>query len=58
MKNVFFKFASDSIGDVLADQLINFCKKFRFYFDEKDTLSVKLKCREFIMEILKYAKKK
>lgn len=58
MKNVFFKFASDSLGDILAEQLITFGKKFRFYFDDKDTLSVKLKCREFIMEILKYAKKK
>lgn len=43
---------SDSLAGIFVNLIVETSKTWRFYFDEKDKSSMRLKTKNFIMEIL------
>lgn len=43
---------SDSLAGIFVDLIVETSKTWRFYFDENDRASMRLKAKNFIMEIL------
>lgn len=44
---------SDSLAGIFVNLIVETSKTWRFYFDENDKESMRLKAKNFIMEILK-----
>lgn len=43
---------SDSLAGIFVNLIVETSKTWRFYFDENDRASMRLKAKNFIMEIL------
>ena len=58
LKNAFLNILFDEAAARFSSILVDYGRRFRFYFDAKDQENLKLKCKEFIVEVFKNVKTK
>lgn len=58
LKNAFLNILFDEAASRFSAMLVDYGRRFRFYFDANDQEKLKAKCKEFVVEVFKNVKKR